>query len=59
MASLRGREERARYYLLILLFIEHLCGRDLFNPIKDFNYLDVFYKEPQQVTQAALLELNG
>lgn len=39
------KKERPLYYLLILLFIEHLCARDLFNPIKDFNYLDASYKE--------------
>ena len=40
--------KRKIYYLLILLFIEHLCTRDLFNPVKDFNYLDISYQEHLQ-----------
>ena len=40
--------KRKIYYLLTLLFIEHLCTRDLFNPVKDFNYLDLSYLEHLQ-----------
>ena len=51
--------KRKIYYLLILLFIEHLCTRDLFNPVKDFNYLDVSYQEHLQQWAASVGWLNS